>query len=141
MLVVVWHDLIISELLIWHYYIYILFYNFTACLYRHSNWMLPSYCVLIFLMFLEFIKIPRLKICNREQVSISFLLSLVPIVTMVTVYVNYCTWHNKCFWLIDWLIRALLLMIMLILCQNIRQFPFELVVFLQYPRSQYSVLG
>ena len=39
-----------------------------------------------------------------KQVSISFLLSLVPIVsyiTMVTVYLNYCTWHNKCF-LIDW---------------------------------------
>jgi len=54
-------------------------------------------------VFLEFIKIPKLKICNREQVSISFLLSLVPIVsyiTMITVYLNYCTLHNKCF-LID----------------------------------------
>ena len=45
-------------------------------------------------VFLEFNKIARLKICNREQVSISFLFSPVPIVsyiTIVTVYLNYCT--------------------------------------------------
>jgi len=47
-LVVAWHDLIISELLICHYYIYIQFYNFIACLYRHSNWMFPSYCVFLY---------------------------------------------------------------------------------------------
>ena len=39
------------SVLIWHYYIYIIFYNFIACFYRHSNWMFPSYCVLILLMF------------------------------------------------------------------------------------------
>jgi len=51
-LVVVWHDLIIAELC--HYYIYIIFYNFIACLYRHSNWMFPSYtCVFIFLMLFK----------------------------------------------------------------------------------------
>jgi len=53
--------------------------------------MFPCYCVLIFLMFfLEFI--PKLKFVIGSKYL--FLLLLVPIVsyiTMVTVYLNYCT--------------------------------------------------
>jgi len=41
-LVVVWHDLIFfAELLICHYFIYILFYSFIACLYRHRTGCFP----------------------------------------------------------------------------------------------------
>jgi len=33
----------------------------------------------------------------------AILVPIVSYITMVTVYLNYSTWHNKCF-LIDWLI-------------------------------------
>jgi len=50
-LVVVWHGLIISELLIRHYYIYILFYNFIACLYRQFVIATGCFPLIVFLYF------------------------------------------------------------------------------------------